>query len=140
MKVQKSIEEKLVAGFNASVISVENESHMHSVPPNSETHFKVTLVSADFEGQMKVRRHQAIYKVLADELENTSQVRVNSLNPGGTRTSMRAMAYPAEDPASVPEAESIMPAYLYLMSPASIGTTGQALNARDLAETVIFVP
>ncbi|ERS10477.1 BolA/IbaG family iron-sulfur metabolism protein [Marinobacter nauticus] len=68
MKVQKSIEEKLVAGFNASVISVENESHMHSVPPNSETHFKVTLVSADFEGQMKVRRHQAIYKVLADEL------------------------------------------------------------------------
>ncbi len=68
MKVQKSIEEKLAAGFNASVISVENESHMHSVPPNSETHFKVTLVSADFEGQMKVRRHQAIYKVLADEL------------------------------------------------------------------------
>ncbi len=51
MKVQKSIEEKLVAGFNASVISVENESHMHSVPPTSETHFKVTLVSADLEGQ-----------------------------------------------------------------------------------------
>ena len=79
---------------------------------------------------------EGLMQVLADELENTSQVRVNSLNPGGTRTSMRAMAYPAEDPASVPEAESIMPAYLYLMSPASIGTTGQALNARDLAETV----
>ena len=48
MKVQKSIEEKLANGFDASLISVENESHMHSVPPNSETHFKVTLVSADF--------------------------------------------------------------------------------------------
>ena len=68
MKVQKSIEEKLANGFDASLISVENESHMHSVPPNSETHFKVTLVSPEFEGQMRVRRHQAIYKVLAEEL------------------------------------------------------------------------
>lgn len=68
MKVQKSIEEKLVNGFDANVLVVENESHMHSVPPNSETHFKVTLVSADFDGQVKVRRHQAIYKVLAEEL------------------------------------------------------------------------
>lgn len=68
MKVQQAIETKLAEAFDASVLSVENESHMHSVPPNSETHFKVTLVSPAFEGQMKVRRHQAVYKVLADEL------------------------------------------------------------------------
>ncbi|MAD46440.1 MAG: YciK family oxidoreductase [Oceanospirillaceae bacterium] len=79
---------------------------------------------------------EGLMQVLADELENTSQVRVNSLNPGGTRTTMRAMAYPAEDPASVPEAEDIMPAYLYLMSPQSGDIHGQALNARDLAETL----
>ncbi|TNE75091.1 MAG: BolA/IbaG family iron-sulfur metabolism protein [Gammaproteobacteria bacterium] len=68
MKIQNAIEAKLTKAFEALVLQVENESHKHSVPPNSETHFKVTLVSPDFEGQMKVRRHQAIYKVLAEEL------------------------------------------------------------------------
>lgn len=68
MKIQNAIETKLNTAFDARILHVENESHKHSVPPNSETHFKVTLVSPDFEGQMKVRRHQAIYRVLADEL------------------------------------------------------------------------
>lgn len=69
MKIQHAIEAKLKDAFDARLLQVENESHKHSVPPNSETHFKVTLVSPEFEGQMKVRRHQAIYKVLAEELE-----------------------------------------------------------------------
>ncbi len=69
MKIQNAIETKLNKAFDARLLHVENESHKHSVPPNSETHFKVTLVSADFEGQMKVKRHQAIYRVLAEELE-----------------------------------------------------------------------
>ncbi|AXS84984.1 MULTISPECIES: BolA family transcriptional regulator [Marinobacter] len=69
MKIQNAIETKLNEAFDARFLQVENESHKHSVPPNSETHFKVTLVSPEFEGQMRVRRHQAIYKVLAEELE-----------------------------------------------------------------------
>lgn len=69
MKIQNAIETKLKGAFDARLLQVENESHKHSVPPNSETHFKVTLVSPEFEGQMKVRRHLAIYKVLAEELE-----------------------------------------------------------------------
>jgi len=64
-------------------------------------------------------------------MENTSRIRVNSINPGGTRTSMRNAAYPAENPASVPTADTIMPLYLYLMSPDSIGTHAQSLDARD---------
>jgi len=68
MKVQKAIETKLRDGFGTQLLAVENESHMHAVPPNSETHFKVTLVSPDFTGQSKVKRHQLIYRVLADEL------------------------------------------------------------------------
>ena len=68
MKIQNAIESKLNKAFDARLLHVENESHKHSVPPNSETHFKVTLVSADFEGQMKVKRHQTIYRVLAEEL------------------------------------------------------------------------
>ena len=69
-------------------------------------------------------------QVMAQELENTSQVRVNSINPGATRTTMRAAAYPAEDPATVTEAAAIMPLYLHLMSPASIGTHCQSLDAQ----------
>ena len=69
-------------------------------------------------------------QLLADELENTSDIRVNCINPGATRTSMRAAAYPAENPTTVIEAKDIMPLYLHLMSPASIGTHGQSLDAQ----------
>src|SRR5690554_5663556 len=69
MKMQNAIEAKLNKAFSASILQVENESHKHSVPPDSETHFKVTLISDQFEGQPKVRRHQAIYQTLAEEMQ-----------------------------------------------------------------------
>lgn len=74
---------------------------------------------------------EGLMQVLAEELENTSQIRVNCINPGGTRTGMRALAYPAEHPMSVPEPDNIMPLYLHLMSASSIGTHGQSLNAQE---------
>lgn len=70
-----------------------------------------------------------LMQVLADELEQTA-VRVNSINPGGTRTNMRAAAYPAEDPASVPTPESIMNRYLFLMGPDSREWNGLQLDAQ----------
>jgi NAD(P)-dependent dehydrogenase (short-subunit alcohol dehydrogenase family) len=73
---------------------------------------------------------EGLMQVLADELENISNIRVNSLNPGATRTSMRATAYPAEDPNTLKTPEDIMPAYLYLLGDDSAGVTGQALSAR----------
>jgi len=73
---------------------------------------------------------EGLMQTLADEVENTTSIRVNSLNPGGTRTNMRRDAYPAENPASQPTAESIMPVYLYLMSPEARKIHGQALNVR----------
>lgn len=73
---------------------------------------------------------EGMMQVFADELENTSEIRVNSLNPGRTRTSMRAAAYPAENPATLPAPEDIMPAYLYLMGDESLQTNGQALDAQ----------
>jgi NAD(P)-dependent dehydrogenase (short-subunit alcohol dehydrogenase family) len=73
---------------------------------------------------------EGLMQVLADELENTSRIRVNSLNPGGTRTAMRAAGFPAEDPATLPTAEDIMPAYLYLMGDDSTDLKGQALSVR----------
>ncbi|MBL4571902.1 MAG: YciK family oxidoreductase [Gammaproteobacteria bacterium] len=74
---------------------------------------------------------EGLMQTLAEELENTTSIRVNSLNPGGTRTNMRRDAYPAEDPQTQPTAESLMPVYLYLMSEEAKHIHGQALNARD---------
>ena len=73
---------------------------------------------------------EGMMQVLADELENTSQIRVNSLNPGATNTAMRRSAYPGETPTDNPSPAQIMPAYVYLMSDASVGVTGQAINAQ----------
>ena len=74
---------------------------------------------------------EGMMQVLADELENVSRIRVNSINPGATRTRMRAMAYPAEDASTLTTPEQIVPAYLYLLGPASTGVTGQALDAQQ---------
>ena len=73
---------------------------------------------------------EGLMQVLSDELENISHIRVNSVNPGATKTDMRMQAYPGEaaDTNTLPEA--IMPVYLFLMGNDSIGTNGQALNAQ----------
>ncbi|MGI2172257.1 YciK family oxidoreductase [Shewanella sp. MF05960] len=72
---------------------------------------------------------EGMMQVLADECDET-HVRVNTINPGATRTEMRAKAYPAEDPQTLKTALQIMPTYLFLMGDESIGTNGQALNAQ----------
>ena len=68
MKIQQSIETKLRESFSPTHLEVHNESHMHSVPENSETHFKVVLVSPSFAGQRKLARQQAVYACLREEL------------------------------------------------------------------------
>jgi len=70
-------------------------------------------------------------EILAMEWDGVIPVRINSVNPGGTRTSMRAAAYPAENPADVPAPEAHMPLYLYLMSDDSRAISGQYFNARN---------
>lgn len=74
---------------------------------------------------------EGLSQLLADELDDERHnIRVNSLNPGATRTNMRAHAYPAENPANNPTPEEIMPAFLYLMGRDSHSVTGQQLNAQ----------
>ena len=73
---------------------------------------------------------EGLCQVLANELQGTSHIRVNCINPGATRTRMRATAYPAENPGTVKTAAEIMPAYLYLMGEDSVGITGQSLDAQ----------
>ncbi|MCR6653646.1 MAG: YciK family oxidoreductase [Cellvibrionaceae bacterium] len=74
---------------------------------------------------------ETLMQVLADELEQTP-IRVNSINPGATRTAMRASAYPAEDPAVVTPPEAIMNPYLFLFGPDSKDWHGQQLDAQPV--------
>ena len=54
----------------------------------------------------------------------------NSVNPGRMRTAMRAAAYPAEDPNTVPAAESVIGPFLYLLSERGRGIDGQFIDAQ----------
>lgn len=74
---------------------------------------------------------QGLMEILADELENTSNIRSNCINPGATRTAMRAAAYPGEQPDTNPSPEQIMPIYLYLMGTDSVNENGKTFNAQD---------
>ena len=73
---------------------------------------------------------EMLMQVFHLELEKTSGVRVNSVNPGATATRMRARAFPAENPRTLKKPADIMPVYLYLMGKDSIGISGQQLNAQ----------
>ena len=71
-----------------------------------------------------------LMQTLSDELEDNTNIRVNSLNPGATRTAMRRIAFPGEDPNTLPEPEAIVPAFIYLLSYESKDINGQQLNAQ----------
>ena len=74
---------------------------------------------------------EGLSQLMADELDDERHnVRVNSLNPGATRTNMRAHAYPAENPQQNPAPHELMPIYLYLMGKDSHGVNGQQFDAQ----------
>jgi NAD(P)-dependent dehydrogenase (short-subunit alcohol dehydrogenase family) len=73
---------------------------------------------------------EGLTQVVADEVREFG-IRANSVNPGPTRTEMRALAYPEEDPLSLPTPDHVAPVFVYLASDDSATITGQSLEARD---------
>ena len=69
MTVQSTLEQKLTQAFTPEHLQVINESHQHAVPRDSETHFKVVVVSDRFEGLRKIARHQQVYGLVDEELK-----------------------------------------------------------------------
>ncbi|MFV1873627.1 MAG: BolA family protein [Oleiphilus sp.] len=61
MSRQQELSNILTENLQCDFLEVVNESHQHNVPENSETHFKVTIVSSDFGTKSKVARHQLVY-------------------------------------------------------------------------------
>ena len=66
--IQDRIEEKLAAALDPAHLQVVNESGNHNVPAGAETHFKVVVVAAAFDGQRLLARHRRINQTLVDEL------------------------------------------------------------------------
>ena len=81
MSIQDDITEKLQASFSPQHLEVINESHMHNVPPGSESHFKVVIVSAEFNGKMLVARHRLVNKALAEELDAIHALALHTMTP-----------------------------------------------------------
>ena len=64
MIVQNKIDKLLRDKFNISKLVINNESYKHNVPPNSESHFNVQIVSNDFQNLSQIQRHKKVYKAV----------------------------------------------------------------------------
>ena len=67
--VQSRVHSKVQADLNPQVLTIENESHRHGGPA-TESHFKLTIVAEKFTSLTRVKRHQHVYALLAEELAN----------------------------------------------------------------------
>ena len=74
---------------------------------------------------------EGLMQILSEELQNTSSIRVNCINPGAVRTKMRKSAYPAENPKINPLASEIMKPYIFLMSDVSENINGHSIDAQE---------
>ena len=64
MIVQNKIDKLLRDNLNISKLIIRNDSYKHNVPPNSESHFNVQIVSDDFQDLSQIQRHKIVYKAI----------------------------------------------------------------------------
>ena len=69
MNVKAFIESTLTDALTPQLLDVQDESHMHNVPDGAQSHFKVTIVSAQFEGKRLIARHREVNTLLAEALQ-----------------------------------------------------------------------
>lgn len=81
MAIHSIIEQKLEETFKPEFLEVVNESYMHNVPEGSESHFKVTVVSNEFEGQRLIGRHRMINNTLSEELQSIHALAIHTMTP-----------------------------------------------------------
>ncbi|MYB18210.1 MAG: BolA family transcriptional regulator [Holophagales bacterium] len=84
--LEQAIRDKLEQATGAEAVEVLNESRMHNVPPEAETHFRVVVVSNRFEGANRLQRHRVIHRALADELAGpVHALAIDALTPAEWR-------------------------------------------------------
>jgi BolA protein len=79
MSMQQTIEARLNEVFSPEFLQVENESYMHNVAPDSESHFKVTIVSDEFKELMLIKRHRMVNAALEAELKRIHALALHTL-------------------------------------------------------------
>ncbi len=79
MSMQQKIQDALDAALSPDFIEVLNESHMHS--RGADSHFKVVVVSRQFENLGQVRRHQSVYAGLGELMQQFHALAVHTYTP-----------------------------------------------------------
>ncbi len=113
-------QEVMQVNVNAQFVLTRHLLPMLQAAPSASiilTSSGVGRVGRAFWGAYAVSKFatEGFMQVLSSELENTSKIRVNCINPGGTNTAMRRTAFPAENPTDNPSPEDIMGVYIYLL-------------------------
>ncbi|MDH5393717.1 MAG: BolA/IbaG family iron-sulfur metabolism protein [Gammaproteobacteria bacterium] len=81
MTMQTTITSKIQQALEPLHLEVENESHMHNVAEGSESHFKILVVSEQFDGQMLIKRHRLINQILQQELQQIHAMALHTMTP-----------------------------------------------------------
>lgn len=83
MRMQKQIDQALQSAFAPLHLVVEDESHTHNVPQDSQSHFKVTLVSQHFDGKPLIARHRAVNSTLREHgiIDRIHALALHTLTP-----------------------------------------------------------
>lgn len=81
MSMQNQIEEKLSHQLDPVHLQVINETHMHNVPEDAESHYKVIVVSNQFDGLPLIKRHRLVNATLAEELNNIHALALHTYTP-----------------------------------------------------------
>lgn len=72
MSVESVMRQKLMVALEPTRLDIVNESELHaghrSSPGTGESHFRVLIVSRQFEGKSRVERHRIVNDILADEV------------------------------------------------------------------------
>ncbi len=86
MNRAERIQAKIEAALHPSSLEVEDESHLHAghagAQPGGETHYRVTVVSSSFVGELRVARQRSVYALLSEEFETgLHSLSVQALTP-----------------------------------------------------------
>jgi len=71
---------------------------------------------------------ESLAKILAEELETNTAIRVNVIDPGKVATALRLKAYPAEKQSLLSQPSDIMEKYIFLMSEESSAINGEKIT------------
>ena len=78
--IKNKIINTLNESMNISSLKILNESYMHNVPEDAESHFKIVIVSNDFSNLSQLQRHKLVYKHLGNIMDDIHALSIQSFN------------------------------------------------------------